>query len=373
MLLTIDSLLNSPKFLKAVIDRSVVTMGELDKVFWKDYLVYERTNPDGSFKTYMGTQGGGIAGTVIDRYAGKPVRKRHALTRGFGEGACLGDAYQMDNTRLERLTWLIEEYNTLSIQSSNTDAISAKMDEIVNFLVDDVRQCMLAPMKRLDIMLGDLRFNGSTKVNGKANKQGVSVDTVKLPIYKKVAASADKDNILSWLENEFVDKVRSKGMIFATAEMNRHTFNKRIASSKEFQSKFTMKFGDMEFNTGGIVTPDMVNRLIESVGMPWRIRIKDEYIQTSESEMVNAVPDDKISFLPMMADNTKLGFMRWKKPYEMTDKVNDGRAYQEIEDGRGFISSKRTDEGRFMEYGFEAIPDINIPNKMAIADLSKLG
>ena len=36
MLLTIDSLLNSPKFLKAVIDRSVVTMGELDKVFWKD-------------------------------------------------------------------------------------------------------------------------------------------------------------------------------------------------------------------------------------------------------------------------------------------------------------------------------------------------
>ncbi len=107
--------------------------------------------------------------------------------------------------------------------------------------------------------------------------------------------------------------------------------------------------------------------------MPWRIRIKDEYIQTSESEMVNAVPDDKISFLPMMADNTKLGFMRWKKPYEMTDKVNDGRAYQEIEDGRGFISSKRTDEGRFMEYGFEAIPDINIPNKMAIADLSKLG
>ena len=49
MLLTIDLLLNSPKFLKAVIDRSIVTMGELDKVFWKDYLVYEKTNPDGSW------------------------------------------------------------------------------------------------------------------------------------------------------------------------------------------------------------------------------------------------------------------------------------------------------------------------------------
>nr|DAR71994.1 MAG TPA: major capsid protein [Caudoviricetes sp.] len=372
MLLTIDALLNNAAFIKAVIDRALVTMGELDKVFWKDYLVYQKANPDGSFKTYMGTQVGVIAGTVIDRYAGKPVRKRHALNRGFGEVACLGDAYQMDNTRLERLNWLIEEYNTLSIQSSNTDAINAKKDEIVNFLVDDIRQCMLAPMKRLDIMLGELRFNGSTKVNGKENEKGVSVDTVKLPIHTKQAASSDKDNILTWLETEFVDKVRSKGMLFSTAEMNRHTFNTRIASSKEFQSKFTMKFGDMEFNTGGIVTPDMVNRLIESVGMPWRIHVKDEYVQVSENEMVNAVPDDKISFLPIMGD-AKLGFMRWKKPYEMADKVNDGRAYQEIEDGKGFISSKRTDEGRFMEYGFEAIPDINIPNKMAIADLSKLG
>ena len=373
MLFTIDSLLNSPKFIKAVIDRALVTMGELDKVFWKDYLVYEKANPDGSFKTYMGTQVGVIAGTVIDRYAGKPVRKRHALTRGFGEVACLGDAYQMDNTRLERLSVLIEEYNALNIQSTNGDAISAKMDEIVDFLADDVRQCMLAPMKRLDIMLGELRFKAATKVDGKANKQGISVSDMKLPIYTKAAASADKDNILSWLEAEFVDKVRTKGMLFATAEMNRHTFNTRIAASKEFQSKFTMKFGDMEFNTGGIVTPDMVNRLIESVGIPFRVRIKDEYIQTSENEMVNAVPDDKISFLPMMEVNTKLGYMRWKKPYEMTDKVNDGRAYQDIEGGRGFISSKRTDDGRFMEYGFEAIPDINIPNKMAIADLSKLG
>ena len=373
MLLTIDSILNSPKFIQAVIDRSIVTMGELDKVFWKDYLEYNKANPDGSFKTYAGTQVGVIAGTVIDRYAGKPIRKRHALSRGFGEVACFGDSYQMDNTRLEQLGIMIEEYNSLNIQSTNTDAIGAKMDEIVNFLTDDVRQCILAPMKALDRIMGDLRFNGSAKVNGKANKQGVSVADMKLPILIKNATSGDKDNILTWLEQEFVDKVRAKGYLFATAELNRHTFNTRIAASKEFQSKFVMKFGDMEFNTGGIVTPDMVNRLVESAGIPFRFRIKDEYIQVSEDEMVNAVPDDKISFLPALDPRKKLGNMRWKKPYEMTDKVNDGRTYNDIEGGKGFISSKRTDNGRFMEYGFEAIPDFNIPNKMAIADLSKLG
>lgn len=373
MILSIDSILNSPKFLQAVIDRSLVTMSELDKVYWKDYLVYNKANPDGTFKTYLGTQIGVIAGTVIDRYAGKPIRKRHALSRGYGEVACFGDSYQMDDTRLEQLGVLVEEYNMLNIQSTNTDAISAKMNEIVDFLTDEVRQCMLAPMKRLDIMMGNLRFNASCKVNGKENKKGVSIADMKLPILTKSATSDDKDNILTWLEDEFVDKVRSKGYLFAVAELNRHTFNTRIASSAEFKSKFIMKFGDMEFNTGGIVTPDMVNRLVESAGIPFRFRIKDEYIQVSEDEMINAVPDDKISFLPTLDTKKLLGSMRWKKPYEMTDHVNDGRAYQDIEGGKGFISSKRTDNGRFMEYGFEAIPDFNIPNKMAIADLSEIG
>ena len=50
-----------------------------------------------------------------------------------------------------------------------------------------------------------------------------------------------------------------------------------------------------------------------------------------------------------------------------------GRTYTTAEDGKMFISSYRNSEGRFMEYGMEAIPDIEIPNKMAIADLTQLG
>ena len=66
-----------------------------------------------------------------------------------------------------------------------------------------------------------------------------------------------------------------------------------------------------------------------------------------------------------------LGYMKWKRPLEMTDPI-DGRTYVPFEDGKGFISSYRNSEGRFLEYGFEAIPDIEIPNKMAIADFSAL-
>ena len=66
------------------------------------------------------------------------------------------------------------------------------------------------------------------------------------------------------------------------------------------------------------------------------------------------------------------GTMKWKRPYEMIDRI-PGRTYTEAEDGKMFISSYRNSEGRFMEYGMEAIPNIEIPNKMAIADLSALG
>lgn len=366
MLLTIESLLNSKGVLTAIINRAVVSMLEMDKVFWKDYLVYDKANPDGTFRTFIGNQTGVIAGTVIDRYANKPIRKRHALGSGLGEVACLGDAYQMDNSRLERLQILIDTYN-----SAEKAAQPGVLNEIINFLADDARQCMLAPMKRFDLMMGDLRFKGSTSVNGKENKRGVSISDLKLPITIKQATAADKNNIITWMRNEFVEKMRPQGYAFAIAELNRATFNKRIASSEEFIGKYTMKFGDMEFSTGNIITDGMVNRLLEAVDIPFRFRIKDEWVQVSETEMRNAVPDDYVSFLPTLGPQ-KLGYMKWKEPYEMRDPI-PGRTYTLAEDGKMFISSYRNSEGRFMEYGMEAIPAIEIPNKMAIANLTQLG
>ena len=50
MVLSLALLLNTPKILSAVIDRAVVSMLDMDKVFWKDYLIYDKANPDGTFK-----------------------------------------------------------------------------------------------------------------------------------------------------------------------------------------------------------------------------------------------------------------------------------------------------------------------------------
>lgn len=366
MLLTLQMILDDKGIMSSIIDRALVKILNMDKVFWKDYLIYDEANPDGTFKTYTGTQIGVIAGTVIDRFARKPVRKRQTLSSGYGEVACLGDQYQIDETRLDRLNTMIRQYN-----NANAGDQQKKLNDIVNFLVDDMRNCLLAPMKRFDLMMGDMRFTGGCSVDGKANKKGVSIQDITLPIYKKSATAADKDHILTWFNTEFVNKIRSKGFALTTMEMNQATFNTYIATSAEFKSAYVMKFGDMEINTGNIVTPDMVNRLLVATGSPLSINIREEWVQISQDEMKNAVPDGMVSLIPTLDPLYKMGYLKWRAPYEMQDNV-PGKTYTMAEDGKMFIASKHTEEGRFLEYGMEGIPDIEIPNKMAIADLTAL-
>ncbi len=359
MLLTIELLLSNPQIVKAVIDRSIVTATEVDRVHWRDYLDYDKANPDGTFKTFIGNQTGVIVGTFIDRYSNKPIRKRHSLGSGIGEVACLGDAYQMGNDRLEKLQILIDTYNA----TQNASVI----EEIVNFLVDDFRQCALAPHKALDKMNADLRFLGTTKVSANPNNEGVAIDDIIIPINKITAAIADKNNLVTFIRDKVINVLRPKGCSFDRMEMNLNTFQNRILSSSEFKDKYRLGIKQDQVNPFTLLTPELINPVLSVAGLP-RIVIREEWIQTKDDVSVNVVPDDKISFVPA----GKIGRVMWKRPYEMVDKI-PGKDYTELEDGKMFIASKRTDEGRFMEYGMESIVSIDKPTKMAILDLSQLG
>lgn len=359
MLLTIDLLLSNPQIVRAVIDRSIVTATEADRVHWRDYLDYDSANPDGTFKTFIGNQTGVIIGTFIDRYSNKPIRKRHSLGSGVGEVACLGEAYQMTNDRLEKLQILIDTYN----RTQN----AAVINEIVDFLVDDFRQCALAPHKAFDKMNADLRFTGTTKVAANPNNEGITIDDITIPINKIVAAITDKNNMLTFIRNNVVNALRPKGCTFARMEMNLNTFHKRILGSSEFKDTYKLSVGQNRVSPFNLLTPELVNPVLTVAGIP-PIAIREEWIQMKDDESVNVVPDDKISFVPA----GKIGRLMTKRPYEMVDPV-PGKQYTPLEDGRMFIASKRTDEGRFMEYGMEGIVSIEKPTKMAILDLSGLG
>ncbi len=150
-------------------------------------------------------------------------------------------------------------------------------------------------------------------------------------------------------------------------EMSRSTFNKRIANTKAFQNAYKMILGSSEIAVnGGLITDTMASQLLTGIGLP-AIRLVEEYVVDENGNSVNTFADERIALLP----DVKLGKMMWHTPYEVTDPVPN-KVYTQLEGGH-FITTERTNEGRFVEYMAEWIPNIKNPNKIAIVDTSKLG
>ena len=354
MVLTLDLLFSNPAIIKAVIDRVLAT--KMDEIYWKRYLKFERTKAR-TFKTYIGTVSGVTPGSIIDHNSNKPLRGRKALGTGVGEVADLGDRYQLDNDRLEVLADLIANFN-----ATQPTGRESAMNTIIDFIVDDMRQAMLAPHKRMDLVLGNLRSTGKAQVETKENKNGVSTLDIELPVNELEPTKEDGANFISYLQDT-VSALRASVGAFESMEMTRKTFVKNIVNASEFKDAYKRLFGSAEFAAkGGMLTEGMVNEVFTTFGLP-NVKVIEDYVQVDEDKMVNAFAENRISLLP----KGELGKMRHYTPYEMRDKV-PGKNYTTLE-GDMFISSVRTDEGRFLEYGAAWIPDLTAPNKISIINL----
>lgn len=357
MIKTINDLFNNPLIISAIIDRVMQT--RQDTIFWERYLSFQQTTSR-TFKTYFGTTTGVTAGSVIDRNSNKPLRQRKELGSGIGEVAYLGDRYQMDNDRLDRLQELINKYNSVAANSQ-----ASVIGDIVNFLYDDMRQVLLAPHKRMDLMVGQLRSDGHASVKNSNNPLGIEMVDITLPVQRITPMVGDKANFITYLQTT-LSSLRSKYGQFATMEMTRATFVKAILGSDEFKNTYKMILGNAEFATaGGLITDAMANQVFTGIGLPG-IRIVEDYVDLEDGSSVNTFADQRITLL--RSDN--LGTMKWHTPYEITDPV-PGKTYTQSVGGM-YISNQRTDEGRFLEYGAEWIPDFRSPDKLIIMDLSTM-
>ena len=266
----------------------------------------------------------------------------------------------MDNDRLARLQELVDTLNLLGNQQA--------MEDVINFLVDDFRQCALAPHKRMDLMLNDLKFTGKAEVQSKADENGVKINTIQLPFKRGknliVPTSDVKDSFISYLINA-VPTLRQAGSDATIMEMNRVTFTNYIAGCKEFKENFVTKVASVEVGTAqSLISPAIVNQVFTSLQIPFQIRLKDVYITMQDGTTKNAVPDGKISLLP----TDKIGHLRYHRPYELSDKIAS-KSYTEQENGL-YIATERTKEGRFVEYGCDWIVDVNRSNRMGLIDLA---
>lgn len=357
MYLTVQTLLNDPEIVKSVIDR--VQALRLDTIFWKKHLDFEETKSR-VFKTYLGTVTGVTAGSVIDRNSNKPLRERKSLGSGYGEVAYLGDRYQMDNDRLDMLQELVTKFNN----ARPADQQRA-LNDIINYIVDDYRQVLLAPHKRMDLVDGALRSDGKATVKVDDNPQGIAMLDMELPVHRITPTTGDKSNFIKYLMEQVVE-LRTKFGMFVSMEMSRKTFIKSIVGSKDFGEFYKQSFAQKEVQlSSGLMSSEMATTIFQGLGLP-PIVINEDLVELADGTMKQVFKDNRISLFT----TAKQGKMRWHTPYEITDPV-PGKNYTRSEGGM-YISNVRTDEGRFMEYGCEWIPEYTAPNKIVILDLDTM-
>ena len=365
MLLTIQTLFNDPDVVQATIDR-VLQQG-LDRIYWQQYLTFRRTSTR-VFKDYLGTVTGVVAGSINSRYGEKPIRERKALGSGYGEIAYLGDAFQMDVERLSELQDLIDKFN-----EAKTEDQQAAMTEIINYIADDYRQIILAPHKRMDIVVGSLLMTGAATVKNKDNADGVELLDISLPFKFITPTAADaivdsKLKFILYIQNE-IQKLRAQYGVFEKMIMTRGTFNKYIIGSSEFGETFKMVLSQNQFMlAGGLITSQMASQVFTGIGLP-AIEIKEDYVEEQDGTNKQIYADDRITLL--RSDN--IGWMRHHTPYEATDPV-EGRVYRPVgnDNGQMLISNYRDKNGRYMEYTAEWIPQISAPNKIVNFNLATL-
>lgn len=349
MQLTLETLFSEPRIINAVIDRTM--QASQDIVHWRRYLTPHESMST-TFATYLGTTSQVIAGTMIDPHSKKPLRQRRGIRKGAGTIGTFGDAFQIDNARLDMLLELIKKYN------ASQDA--AVINEIVDFLMDDWRDVLLAPMFAIDKMVGDARSRGLYQVN----LNGGDYEEIKLPVSKVVASSADLGSFVTWYR-DLLEDFADKGMTFSVAQITAKTFHNKIVKSKEFVNTFIHRLGAIDINPASVVTVAMANELIKAAGIETPFEIVNERVTLAGGKAYKSFADNAMCLLPQ--DN--LGTLEFYKSDEWSDPVPN-RTYTQAESGAVLISSYRTEEGRFLEYQMNAAPNLRLPHKMAIVDLS---
>lgn len=357
MNLTIQTLFSDPMIVNAVIDRVLQT--RQDRIYWQQYGSFLETKTR-VFKTYLGTVTGVMAGSIIGKNDQKPIRERRSLGSGYTEIAYLGDRYQMDIERLSQLQDILDKFN-----AANTADQRTILNEIIDFIYDDYRQILLAPHKRMDIVTGELLMTGKAKVHLADNKENIELLDIDLPFKFLKPEVVVRTTFISYLKEQ-IEALKAKYGVFSKMIMSRGTFNKNIVGSKEFGETFKMILGSNQFYvSGGLITSQMASSVFSGIGLP-TIEIKEDYVENQNGENVQIYADDRITLL--QSDNVMR--MRHHRPYVMTDPV-PGRNYSQSE-GQMSICNYRDEEGRYMEYTAEWIPEFIAPNKIVNIDLSTM-
>ena len=367
MTLTIQTLFDEPKIVSAVINRVLQT--RKDAIYWQQYLDWRRKTTR-VWKTYIGGVTGVAAGSINSQFGEKPIRERKNIGSAVTEIAYLGDRWQISIDRLSALRDLIDKFNA----ATTAEQVSA-LNDIIDFVYDDYRQCMLAAHKRMDLVVGSLIMTGKATVYNKdyavENYAATPLLDIELPFNTIVPTSSDvvvdgKKKFVSYLIEKVNELAPDYGR-YNKMLMSRKTFTKHIIGSSEFGDMFKMQLQQNSlYLSTGLVTSELASQVFTGIGLP-AIEIKEDYVKDQQGKNTAVYADDHITLL--LED--KIGGMCYHTPYEATDPV-PGVNYTPTTDGDMLVSSVRDHNGRYLEYTAEWVPEIDNPHLITNFDLSSL-
>ncbi len=355
--LTVSMLFDNPIIVGAVIDRVLQT--RQDAIYWLQYGKFQETRTR-IFKTYLGTVTGVKAGSIIGQHDKKPIQERKTLGSGVTEVAYLGDRYQIDTARLSDLQDIVDKFN-----AADDNGKRAIWDEIVNFIYDDFRQVLLMAHKRMDIVVGSLLMTGKAEVKMADNPDGEKMLDIELPFHTITPAVTVKNTFITYLQRKMAELQPTYGK-FGKMLMSRNTFYKNVVGCTEFSNTFRMVLGSERFDiAAGLITSQMATNIFTGIGLP-AIEIKEDYVEDQNGTNVQVYADDRITLL--RSDDVLR--MRHHQPYRVKNPLKD-RTYNRVQ-GQGdlLISNIEDEEGRYIEYECEWIPEFIAPNKIVNLDLS---
>ncbi len=350
MVLTLEALFNEPRIVSAIIDRTMQKYQ--DQIKWKRYLrPHESKSP--TFQTYYGATSQVVVGSMIDPHARKPLRTRRGVRKGVGSIGSFGDSYQISEERLDLILELVNKFN-----ESNS---RAALDEIIEFITDDYRDAVLAPMHAIDKMLGEARSRGFYNVQLEGSDD---VEQVTIPVRSVKASANDIENFIKFYRQLLEDQANI-GNTFSACQMTLATFYNKVVTSSEFKDTFTMKFGTFEVGPTNLMGIDKVNQLLVGAGINVPIEIVDERVTLKNGKTYKAFADDSMCLLP----SNNLGSAEYYKSNKWYKRI-PGRTYSTVEGDMVLLTSYSTEEGDFMDYLMNAAINIQNPHKMCVVDLS---
>ena len=349
MVFTLETLFQEPRIVNAIIDRTMQKYQ--DKINWKRYLdPHESLSP--TFQTYFGVTAQTVVGSMIDPHARKPLRQRRGVRKGVGSIGTFGDAYQISEDRLDLLLELINKFNATQSQSA--------LNEIIEFITDDYRDALLAPMHAIDKMLGEARSLGFFNVQ----LLGTDAEQVVLPVQKVTASKEAVGSCISFYRN-LLESQSDIGNEFAVCQMTSKTFYDKVVNSSEFKNTFTMKFGSFEVGPTNLISVAKVNEMLVGAGIDVPIEIVKERVTLADGKTYKAFADNAMCLLP----EGKLGKVEFYKSSKWAQNV-PGHTRSQAEGGMILLDSYVTSEGNFMEYQMNAALNLAMPHKMCVVDLA---